>query len=68
MLSKVAKAVVAFCLVVVFGRNRSATSFAGTPLFALKIAAHSSCTEDPSDDHAQQKNTGDEDDVLDGHA
>jgi hypothetical protein len=56
----------AFCLVVVFGRNRSATSFLRAPFFTLEIAAHSSCTEDPTDDHADEKHTWDEDDVLDG--
>jgi hypothetical protein len=57
---------VAFCLVGVFGRNRSATSFLRALLFTLEVASHSSCTEDPSDDHAEQKHTWNEDDVLDG--
>jgi hypothetical protein len=56
---------VAFCLDVILGRNRTATSFLRALLFPLEITAHSSCTEDPSDDHAEEKHTWNEDDVLD---
>jgi eukaryotic-like serine/threonine-protein kinase len=51
---------------VVFGRIRTATSFTSALLFPLQVAAHSSCTEDPTDDHADEKHTWNEDDVLDG--